>query len=236
MKRLVIIALLGTLGTTTACGSDNQGEVGETATPICKGPPTVACFIPVANVPFVIRAGAITDGVSTARVKSPTPGTICMSGTLADAGPTYANWGALLALVIAERNQERTRILSPFNAEQLGITQVQFTLESPPATGIAPAISEVLNVECPDNPANCLTAAPFYLKNDVITTTRTITASLGAATQPSWGDPNLLLDPTMLNGLQFDTRTIQGTSVEYDFCVHDVKFLGADGTEVVPPR
>ena len=45
-----------------------------------------------------------------------------------------------------------------------------------------------------------------------------------------------MLDPSMLYGLQFDVRPIQGASVEYDVCMHDVKFLGADGQEVTPAR
>jgi hypothetical protein len=235
MKRPVLIALLGTLGATAACGSDHQSNSGGATTPICKGPPSDSCFLPVANVPFVIRAGTVTDGVSTARITNPAPGTVCLSGTLADAGPTYANWGAILVLDIAAWNQERTQV-SPFPAEQLGITQVQFTLDSPPATGIAPAVMEVLNLECPNNPGDCLTAVPFYLKSEVITTARTITASLSAAEQPSWGDPRLMLDPNRVYGLQFDGKTTQGTTADYDFCVHDLKFLGADGTEIVPAR
>lgn len=241
MRRPFIIALLGTLGHIAACASNRPDDGGGKETPICKGPPVEECVLPVDSVAFVLRAAPITDGVSTARVTNPVPGTVCMTGTLADAGPTYTNWGAILGFPIAEANADKTGILSPFNAEQLGITQVQFTIESPPVTGVGPAITQVAKLECKDDLASCLTAAPFYLKNEagaqaLITTTRTMTAPLGTAAQPTWGDPQLALDPTRLFGLQFGVGTLQGTSLDYDFCVHDLRFLGADGKEIVPSR
>jgi hypothetical protein len=232
MNRLVIIALQTALGVTAACGSNPQD--GGPATPICKGPPAADCFFPVDDLSFVTAAGVITDGNSTGRASNSAAGKVCMSGTLADAGPTYANWGALLALPADKRNPERTRILAPFDAAGLGITQVQFTIESPPITGVMASITQVAQLECPDAPADCLTAAAFDLQ--LVTKAGTITAQLSAAKQPNWGDPSLVLNPAMLHGLQFSATSAQGASLDYDFCIRDLKFLDAEGKEVGPAR
>lgn len=251
MNKRFIIAPLGTFGHLAACGSNGTDAGAGTdaaasndtaavkATPICTGPAVEACVLAVDGLPFVLTAVAVTDGASTARVTHPAPGRVCLSGTLADAGAGSANWGVILGLPIAERSADRTRILSPFNAEQLGITQFQFTIERPPATGVRPAITQVAKLECPDDPGSCLTI--INLRDEtgaqaLITTTRTMTVPLSTSAQAPSDAPQLPMDLTRMNGVQFGAGALQGTNLDYDFCIHDLKFLGADSKEIVPLR
>jgi len=232
-------AMWGALATLAAissgCGS-SQPE--EQTTPTCVGLPTNPdCIIAVNERSFIRAAVAITDGVSTATI-SHTPGRFCMSGTLE---PPPNNWGALLGLPLTRatsRNGTPTTIDAPFTASARGITQLQFTVDPPPAAGLGVHLTAVERADCLDIP-DCFTAAPFVLGNAggyeiLVEESGLVTAALASFVQPNWGDPALALDPNLITSLQFAPSSLRGVAVPYDFCVRDVRFLDDGGREVLP--
>jgi hypothetical protein len=225
-ESIAALAALAVLG--LGCGSN---EPTEQTTPTCVGPPIPACILQVDDGSFVRTAGAVTDGVSTAKVRY-TPRKYCMSGNL-DPGPTNSNWGAFLGLPLTS-----AMATAPFTASSLGIAQVQVTIDPPPPAGVKVGLAAFQRADCLTKP-DCLTAADFFLTDDdgaekVIDSAGTVTAALTSFVQPNWGDPNLSFDPDLIASLHFVPGILPGVVLPYDFCVRDVKFLDADGREVLP--
>jgi hypothetical protein len=215
----------------SACGS---GEPQEQATPVCSGPPTDPCLLTIGEPGFVRAAAAVTDGVSTATVRH-RPGRFCMSGKL-DPGATNMNWGSVLVLALTERTL--TSIPAPFDAAARDIAQVQFTVDRAPPAGLTVAFGAVQGADCLVLP-DCFTEAQFFLienggASTIIDDPGTVTASLATFAQPSWGDPALPFDRTLIANVQFGMLPLPGVVLDYDFCVQDVKFLDATGAEVSP--
>jgi len=214
-----------------ACGGNGTEEQ---VSPICMGLPTDPCILKVGEAGFVRREGVVTDGVSTGMLRH-TPGQFCMSGKL-DPGATNMNWGSLMILALTEGTP--TGITAPFTAAARGITQVQFTLDPPPAAGLTVQFSAVQRADCLDIPA-CFTAAAFvFMENGstptVVNDAGTVTASLSSFLQPNWGDPTLSFDTNLITSLQLVPEELPGVVLDYNFCVRDVKFLDAGGLEVSP--
>jgi hypothetical protein len=216
-----------------ACGSSGPQEQ---STPLCTGPASESCWLTVSEPGFVHAAVPATDGVSTGMVTYTPPSKFCMSGTL-DPGPTNANWGALMALGLVEGDLTNG-ITAPFNAEARGIAQVQFTVDSPPLAGLSVAMMAIQRADCLTLP-DCLTASPFVLADPsgtetVIDYPGTVTASLDSFQQPSWGDPSLTFDKTLIVGIQFGPLMLPGVVFDYDFCIQDLTFLDSGGQKVAP--
>jgi hypothetical protein len=214
-----------------ACGG---GGPEEQATPVCSGLPSDPCVLTVRDGSFVHETLPVTDGVSTGMVRY-TPGRYCMSGKQ-DPGATNMNWGSLLILVLAD--PAPAGIAAPFTAGARGITQVQFTIDPAPLSGVTVAFSSIQRADCLTLP-DCFTKAPFGLMESgstptVIEDAGTVTASLTSFVQPNWGDPALSFDTDLIVGLQFLPEQLPGVVADYDFCVHDLKFLDAAGHEVSP--
>lgn len=233
IKRTLFGALAGIVTLSPACGSN---EPHEQTTPICVGPPSndPSCVLPVDERSFVRTALPVTDGVSTARV-SHTAGKFCMSGQI-DPGPANMNWGAALVLHVTDPTPGG--IVAPFSAPARGVAKVQFTIDQPPIAGLTVAIGAVKRADCLEVPT-CFTDAPFYFVDaghaeEIIEDAGTVTAALTSFVQPSWGDPSLSFDPSLISHLQFSPQLLPGVVLSYDFCVRDVKFLDAGGREVSP--
>src|SRR4051794_25049465 len=213
------------------CGG---GGPEERTTPVCSGQPSDACLLTVNDGSFVHATLPVTDGVSTGQVRY-TPGRFCMSGKQ-DPGATNTNWGSLLILSLAEHTS--TGIAAPFTAGARGITQVQFTIDPAPLSGLTVAFSSIQRADCLTLP-DCFTKAPFGLMESgstatVIEDAGTVTASLTSFVQPSWGDPALSFDTDLIASLQFLPEQLPGVVADYDFCVEDLKFRGAAGHGVSP--
>ena len=231
MKKINWLGVVVGLVILPACGGKGQEEQ---TTPTCVGPPIDACVLTVSEPGFVRAAGAVTDGVSTAVVRH-TPERFCMSGKL-DPGATNMNWGSLLVLGLAERAP--MGIAAPFTAGARGIAKVQFTVDPAPIAGLTVSFSAVQRADCLTIP-DCFTAASFFLMDSgttetVITDSGIVTASLDSFRQPNWGDPTLAFDTNLISGLQLLPQMLPGVVLDYDFCVQDVKFLDAAGSEVSP--
>ncbi|MFL5304491.1 MAG: hypothetical protein ACJ8F1_04730 [Polyangia bacterium] len=218
------------LGLQPACGG---GGPQEQTTPVCSGLPSGTCVLTVEDG-FVDAALVVTDGVSNGKVRY-TPGRFCMSGK-EDPGATNMNWGSLLILSLAP--DAPVGIAAPFTAAARGITQVQFTVDPAPISGLRVELSSVQRADCLTLP-DCFTTAPFVLTNDgstptVVEDAATVTASLTSFVQPNWGTPGLAFDKDLIVGLQFGPQQLPGVVADYDFCIRDLKFLNAAGQQVSP--
>jgi hypothetical protein len=231
MKTIWSGAMVGIVAL-AACGTNGPPEQ---STPVCVGPASQACWLIVQEQGFVHAAVPVTDGVSTGMVRH-TPGRFCMSGKL-DPGPTNMNWGAFMVLGLAQGDLT-TGITAPFTAGARGIAKMQFTIDPVPVAGLNVALLAVQRADCGAIP-DCLTTAPFFLMEagttpTLIENSGSVTASLDAFHQPSWGDPTLSLDKDLIVGVQFEPLLLPGVAFNYDFCAQGLTFLDGAGREVAP--
>lgn len=234
------LALVGIASLSSACGSTDAsstgsagsggtssnggasasagagGEAGTTTCPDFLGEPLApnfgncdsgacfSCVTPIQGMSFAKGMFSNTDasGVTQETLSKPEPGTVCMSGTSLG----YAQ----LTLALAPG--------PPFDAAMRGITQIQFTVQTPPSVGVLPQLDAWL----PD-----MTPTGFNWARGVVSTAITQLASLSDFQNPD-GFP---LDTNQLLGVAFSVSAAE----HYDFCVRDLKFLDASGVEVLPP-
>jgi len=226
MTKIIFIgALLGCLGSSGACGSSDRGESTD---PACIDPTGPHCSISVNDRSFVRWTGPATDGHSTAVVEH-TADKFCMSGTL-DAGADGSGWGAMLVLALTEGAPMMGRTISPFDAASRGITQIRFTVDSPPSTGVLPQVTELES-------ASCTTAPDCYSTFDrsaAVIEPGPVTAALADFLIPDANHPNATLDPTLVTGLHFTVAPAPATALTYRFCIRDLAFLDAGGKEISP--
>ena len=260
MNPLVAFLVSATLVLTTACGSEsgksggtsgpsnmggaskggasNTGGTTGTST-VANDDPCMAGICAPIGVPFVTRALAISDtcgkdcpvlaadtpvGETTSTLSQPEPGKLCLSGVVSPGG-----W-AQIGLLFAVKSQDRTEILKTFDARVLGITQVAFTIDSPPSGGVSVDAAITTAMSCPSDPFGCFTYG-FNL----------MTAP-GSSVPANFATPGPVVAP-FANFMQtvsthsFDTSALEhlvfsvGTG-SYDFCIHDFMFLDAEGNEV----
>jgi hypothetical protein len=191
------------------------------------------CKGPVANCAL---AKTIPTGETTANVSQPAAGTLCLSGVVAPGG-----W-AQLGLEFLVYTSDGNAIASRFDAKALGITQVQFAVDTPPSGGLLVEAAVNTDEPCPSNEPECPTLCSniphdcftygFGLMTDPgssvpldITTTGTIIAPFGNFEQT-------------VDNHNFDTSAIHHISFNlaskgpFDFCIHDFEFLDAQGNVV----
>jgi hypothetical protein len=191
---------------------------------------------------FVHHVGAVTDSVTTATLNNPQPGTLCMSGVLANAGPNGANWGAILGMDFIEWNEDETEILKWLDAQAFGITQLKFTLESPPpGIGVGLGLDMVTHTECAVSPGYCSSGGRLRLMTGdtpfaYLTPGDKGPLPISAFVQPPWETSTLTLDTSKLLSLGFVLGSNSGEALSYEFCISNLRFLDANGNEVVDPR
>jgi hypothetical protein len=194
-----------------------------------------------ATSPFVRSVGVVTDSVTTAALDNPEPGRLCMSGRLANAGTNEVNWGAFLAMDFVVWNPDQTAILEWLDARALGITQLEFTLDSPPADiGVSVGLVMLTDMGC-TTPGLCSKGGRFRLMTGdspfaYLTRGAKGPLPLTAFIQPPWDTSTLALDPSKLYGLSFILGSNSGAAIDYDFCISNLKFLNANGDEVFDPQ
>jgi hypothetical protein len=227
-KEVLGIALALAVGLVGACGSNSNDN--EQVTPACVRPSDPGCRIIVDEHSFVRWTGAATDGVvggvSTAVVRH-APGRYCMSGTV-DAGADGSGWGAILTIGLVQVDEATHMLITPFDAVALGVAQVRFSVEDPPASGVIAEMTQVQSTDCKTIP-DCVMS--FDWPNP-ITSAGTFTVSLDDFDRPD--QAGAVLDHTLISGLHFYVPTVQGTALDYDFCVDGVAFLDAAGRELAP--
>lgn len=159
-------------------------------------------------------------GPWTILLSQPQAGTLCMSGTNPD--PT----GTGLALSFPEFGQlspGTLMVLKRFNADLLNITQVRFTIDSPPSGGISVSATTLNSDVCNGNDCRLGFALP-----NRITASGTTTASLVDFIS-DWNPPKPVFDTRALDTIDFAVGP-----GDFDFCVHDFQFLDANGAVVLP--
>jgi hypothetical protein len=212
---------------------------GDASNPECVSQVNYLCAQDLSGIPFVTQALTASDyctgdvqwnqcvkGVpipqreSTSNLSQPQPGMLCAAGTVSPGG-----W-AIMAIEFAHKTPERATILSSLDAAGRGITQLTFTIDSPPSQGVIPILHMVTKTECPGQTVDCFNPPAFDLGD--AKTPGTITAAF-TDFKPE-GDLSAVLDTTRLHDLNFAVRSMG----EFNFCVHDLRFLDAQGHEVKP--
>ena len=231
------LAIGGATGTGGASSSGDGSDASDAWNPDCVSQVNYFCSKDLSGIPFVAQALAPSDyctannlvnlclkgvpipqGETTSTLSYPQLGKLCLSGRVSPGG-----WAAL-AIEFAPKSLDRTTILSAFNAAGRGITQLTFTIDTPPSQGLTPNLHMVTATECPGNYLNCFKSPGFHLVS--ITTPGRVTA---AFTDFTPDDLTLPLDTTRLHELSFSIA-----SGDFNFCIHDLKFLDANGNEVTP--
>jgi hypothetical protein len=132
---------------------------------------------------------------------------------------------ALLALEVAEKTLDRTKILQPFDAKSRGITQLTVIIDSPPSQGVDLQVNMVQKLDCPANSLDCFYPPNFDFKT--ITAPGQVTAAL-ASFKPIAASQ--VLDLSVLHSFVFQ---VFGAGT-YNFCIHDLQFLDANNNVVNP--
>ena len=93
---------------------------------------------------------------TTAALTFPEDGKVCIQGTVAPGGYAY------LVLWFTEynalQNYDITAVLKPFDAVALGITQVAFSIDSPPSNGVTVQATILKQLDCPAGGNDCRTS------------------------------------------------------------------------------
>jgi lysophospholipase L1-like esterase len=129
------------------------------------------------------------------------------------------------------KNQDRTEVLKKFDAKDLGITQVAFSIDSPPSGGVDVSAAITTATSCPGDSFGC-----FTYGFDLMT-------AAGSSVPADYTTPGRVIAP-FANFIQaigtqsFDTSALEHlvfgvASGSYNFCIHDFKFLDAQGNEVM---
>ena len=237
----------GDTGGTGGTDSDGSGGAGgeiqcptficDDATDFCA-----SCNEPVEGIPHVLAALAATQaGDSNSAELRFEDGAVCMSGT-------SAGW-AMLGLALVDFAPEPITAgflcttegalggANPqlFDAAALGIERLQLTIDSPPSSGVTVGIVGVVEDD-PASTEDCLAGRSFYMMDGwnmmtVAESGTTVESALSDFIIAEWEqEPTLELDPTQLNMIRI---TLEGEAGDFDFCVRDVRFLDANGDEVL---
>ena len=225
-------AALCLLGLTAGCDSTPVDLM-----PYCATDKGVLCA--PAGFPYVTQIGSRSDACpsggqpcdkpmskTTATVSNPEPGKVCMKGTVA--GREGFAW---LIVKLDEWNKAMYHIVSPFDADALGIDQVSVRVDTPPTGGITMFATTSHKDQCFGGPPEC------YDSWDLMTGARTnvvkVISEPGVVTAPfadfAGVDPNQSFNTSHLGDFIF----VLGAG-DYDFCVSDFKLLDANGNQVTP--
>jgi hypothetical protein len=201
-----------------------------------------------AGFPFVVEAGVVSDlcgapasscaagrnpppGGTTATLTQPELGKLCFKGAVAPGGYAF------VVLIFTAYNEEEDKVLTTFNADRLGITQGAFTIDSPPNGGVTIIGAIVKQLDCPGSPngTGCRTSG-FNLMTAPLSQVPQSIKESGPQVAPFANFASLAAIPTAT----FDTTALDSFAFvvgagDYDFCIHDFKFLDVAGNEVAPP-
>lgn len=194
----------------------------------------------VAQFPGVSGIRVFADGSTTTCIIADEPGRVCMFGRAADAGPDYANWGALLTMSVA--TEDANGRLMPFDAQALGIVAIE--LEVLGVDG-GPALRAL--VQMPDDPdvelASNYGANAFVFGSGMeLSRDGTYAYPFQALAQPPWSnldldgdglpDMDTMFDPSRVQAIQVQVVTSPGIELDYDFCITGLRWLDRAGAPV----
>ena len=236
----LLVGMLSALGG-AGCGADSDGASA----------PLIDNLQSPAGFPFVARLAVADDvcsgigtahscklglnpapGSTTAVMSNPEAGKACVKGTVAPGGYVF------LVVIFTEynslQNSEITAVLKSFDAAALGITQVAFSVDSPPSGGVTVQAAVLKQFDCPGGGQDCRTGG-FVLMDAPSSGVPVVIKDPGPLVAPfanfEQTDPSQspTFDTTQLDAILF--MVLDGS---YDFCVHDFKFLDPSGNEVAP--
>lgn len=242
MKRLSMGLLVGALGLGSGCGSGGSGNcVNDGVIPAGEG--RIICdpsgFSFVQQAPgLTANCGApggplggpcnLPAGTTTPTLSQPVPGKLCLAGTESAGGQAF------LGLYFTDYSGDLTKVLKTFNADARGITQLRFTIDSPPSGGVWVDASVITSLDCQGGPLDCGTHG-FTLMTAPLSNVPLNIVQPGPQVAPfvSFAQTNPAVTQT------FDTSALDGFNFwvgagAYDFCIEDFKFLDAAGNEVKP--
>jgi hypothetical protein len=215
-------SLGGTAGTGGAASTTGGSSGGSDAgmDPNCVTSNGFLCRPELKGMPLVAFVVYYTEvGESTVTASQPEPGEICLSGRVSPGGLAGLN------LELAKRSLDGTKVLEPFNAAQLNITQLAFTVDSPPSEGLHVSAAAVVQMDCPNGPLDC-SLPPIFGFGTI--------AAAGPVVMPfsdfKSDDSTQVLDTSKLAEVFIQNHQ----SGDYGFCIHDIEFLDAQNNPVVP--
>jgi hypothetical protein len=193
----------------------------------CSGP-VAACAL----------GASIPTGETMADLSQPDAGTICLSGVISPGG-----W-AQLALAFSIVSPDGTALLKKFDANVLGISQLQFTIDAPPSSGLSADAAINTDEPCPSDAAACSTMC-FSDSHSCFTYGFSLMIAPGSSIPLNITTPGTVIAPfanfrQIVNNHSFDTSAFDHMSWNlssqgpFNFCIHDFKFLDALGNEVKP--
>jgi hypothetical protein len=151
-------------------------------------------------------------------------------------GRLEAGWG-FLTLVFARFDE--AGVHDALDATALGISRVEFLLESPPQMGLyVQLVSAVPG--CTGNPVECQHWG-FYLSDGdpgslfVATAPGIVQARLADFVKTATAGASWEFDPAHLSTLQIGAGAFGSVTGDYDFCISGLRFLDADGAEISLP-
>jgi hypothetical protein len=166
----------------------------------------VGCPLPTEGLSFARAAVSIfDDGGATKPEVRTEPGAACVAGTSA----------GFTALMLQVHHREEL-----LDVAALGITQVEFTIDSPPTIGVEPLI--MIPPQAPSSGRLALFNQGVRVS---IVSTQTLRVSL-----EDFQEPNVVPDTSRLVAIGFFIGAVSA----YDFCVRDLKFFDANDHEVLP--
>jgi len=236
-----MLVLVSACDSTEAAPTDTAPAPSSSAEPAPE--PDTECragFVcDIQGVPFVQAALPSTDswgpgqpepppGKTQATVTQPEPGKVCLSGRL------ELGW-AWLTLAFADW-QAATGWRGTLDATGLGIERIEFKLESPPQVGVEVQLVSAVP-DCTQSPVDCqhwgfmlTTGTPPIV---AIKETGVVSAPLSAFVRTSSTDPSWQFDASAFTTLQIGPGAGTATG-DFDFCVSQLRFLDANGAEVLP--
>jgi len=230
-------------------GAGPSGSTQTTPTALPDDRPLCNTLFDAHDIPFMAvtfwssdacpsqRTGRKEMASSTSTDLTREPGKICMSGQVTTG---YAE----LILDFDGDNRdgaqgtggritpEESRGAKPLDAAGLGIQGIQFSLETPPASGLAVSLASVVTPGCYGR-AECLHTGYYVMSEDEPGVPRRIrepgthTFRIADFQAAPWADPTQELDTTQLGFVDFEIA-----AGAYDFCISDLKMLDANGDAV----
>jgi hypothetical protein len=163
---------------------------------------------------------------TTIHLSQPADGTLCLSGTDSSTGLSSVLLG-FTVFSAAGATATNENVLTRFNANLLGITQVKFTIDRPPAAGVTFWANSIVSDTCPNG--SCFSGASTLPTPIVSTGTDASVATTTVSFADLVSSPPGMLETRALATLGFDVGP-----GDFDFCVHDLQFLDASGAVVSP--
>jgi hypothetical protein len=229
MKKIAMGFVACALSLTTGCDSANVDQ-----TPFCSEANRSICAPP--GFPLVNAAGFRSDACpsggdcaapltkTTASLSQPETGKLCMKGTVA--GRDGFAW---LLLQVDQRNMSFKDVVEVLDAKALGITELRFTIDGPPAAGLSLFGTAIEKSHC-EVPGDCygegwnLMTGPRSNLVKVIDTAGPVSAPFANFARVN---PNEVFNTAALGVFIF----VIGPG-DYDFCISDFKWVDAQGNVV----